>query len=241
MESVGILRALWRRWILVGFGLALAIGSFAFLVYGRGGASTSGFAVERVLVDTPKSLVVDADAKGAEAIVTRAQLLGSLIASDEARTATARAAGLRPAALGVIAPGTTAPVALTPLAEQALEVTKPTQPYIVTVSEDPRLPILTIYATAPNPKGARRLADATAKTLTSLGREAVVVGDDLAVKSLGEAEAGTKSIGTGKLKALIVSVVLLVLWCTLIVVFDGLSRRRYQPSQWADNGRGAAA
>jgi hypothetical protein len=248
MESIGILRVLWRRRIAVGLGalLALLIGVLTSSAVSlsppglQSRTTVSGFAQEHVLVNTPTSLLADARAKGAASIETRAVLLSDLLASNEARTRMARGAGLRPAEIGVVGLGTAAPDVVTPLAEQAIQATQPHTPYLVTVSEGPSLPILSVLATAPEEKAAARLAGAATATLASLAREAPTAGGDLKVERLGEEQTGSKVVGARKSKAAIAALLVFILWCTAVVVLDGFLRRRRSPSP-RTAGQGARA
>jgi hypothetical protein len=231
MESVGILRVLWRRRVAVALGclLAAVVGALAMDRASPApsffqGSAPSSYALQRVLVDTPQSLVVDARPKGAASIGPRAVLLGALLASDEAKAAIARDVGLRPSAIAVVGPGAAAPQVVTPLAEQATEVAHPREPYVVTVSEDPNLPILSILATAPGPRQARTLAEAGADALGSLARQAPIAGGEMAIKPLGHPEVGAMTAGAANLKAAAAAIAILVLWCCAVVVFDGFAR-----------------
>lgn len=234
MESVGILRALWRRRILVGLGALLAFAIAVSALYQvslsppglRAKTTSSGFAWQRLLVDTSTSLLADAKARGAEGIASKAVLLGSLLGGDPARKSMAREVGAQPAQIAVIGPGSLIPAMVTPLAVQAIEVTKPSQPYAVTVSEDPGLPILSIFATAPDEKSAGKLVDGARDTLSSLGSEAPGTAGDAKIEPLSKPQTGTKVEGVGKLKALIASIMVMLIWSTGVVLFDGVRQRR---------------
>ena len=93
MESLGILRSLWRHPIALAVGvvLALAVGAMAHYEVTlsppslKSRALESGYAQEHVLVDSQTSLIVDAQAKDAESISTRAIILSDLLADDAAK------------------------------------------------------------------------------------------------------------------------------------------------------------
>jgi hypothetical protein len=238
MESVGILRALWRRPALLALGVLLAIGFGMLAMYrvslspiGLGSRATvSGYAFERALVDTPQSLVAASRPKGATSIFTRATLLGDLMAGDRARAAMARGLGLSPAAIGVLGPSTSTPATETPLATQALEVTRPHEPYVLNISEDTDQPILSLLATAPSQEGAARLSKAAIAALTAEANRASSPRGGLRVTQLGEAETGIKQTSPGKKKAAIAAIAILLIWCVAIVVIDGLRRRLASPA-----------
>ncbi len=198
----------------------------------RSRVTPSAHALERVLVNTPTSLVADASARGATSIVVGTTLLGDLLASDEARAEMAHEVGLRTAEIGVISPASAAPVIATPLAEQVLPLTKPTQPYLVSVSADPGLPILSIQANTPDLRSAARLARAATATLATVARHSPVVGGTVRIERVGKAAIGSTSLGTGKAKALVIAFVVFAMWCTGVIVFDGIGRRRRAASAW---------
>jgi len=238
------MRVLWRRRIAVVLGALLALTVALLALYRfpdlQSRATTSGFAQERVLVDTPTSLLADARAKGAASITTRAVLLSNLLASDEARMDMAQRAGLKEAEIGVVGLGTAVPDVVSPLAEQAIQVTQPRTPYRVTVSEGPSLPILSIYATAPDEKGASRLARGAVAALASLAADAPAAGGQMRVTRVGAQQSGSKVVAPRKLKAAVAAIVIFILWCTALVLLDGALRRRRMPGGFP-HGEGAAA
>ena len=158
MESLGILRSLWRHPIAfaVGIVLALVVGAMAHYEVTlsppslKSRALESGYAQEHVLVDTQTSLLVDAQAEDAESISTRAIILSDLLADDAAKERMAREAGLQADEIAVVGLGTTIPDVGTPLAERATEVVKPLGRYRIDVSEGPSLPILSVLVSGPD-------------------------------------------------------------------------------------------
>jgi len=226
MGLVGLLRVLWRRRIAVAVGALLAV-AVAVAGIQRGAAPARTSSLSKVLIDTPKSLVADAQAQGAGTIHTRAQLMGRLIADDNAKAAIARKAGLRPDQLAILGSGTAAPPdVVTPLAEQALTVAKPIQPYLVAVEVEPSLSIVTIDANAPNREQAVRLDLAAVATLSSVARRAPGGGSSVAVERLGKPLIVTKAAGGGGMKAVGGALAFLGLWCLGCVLFDRALRRR---------------
>lgn len=246
MESVSILRALTRRPVLLALGVALAFAVGLFGAYrvsiappGLGSKQTSaGFAGQRVLVDTPSSLIADARAKGATAIVIRATVLADLIESDAMRAEIARRLGVAPGEVGGISSTTATPETETPLAKEALEVTRPVEPYVVSIGLQAGQPILVIQALAPDPSGAARLMRATTAALAVAGRRAEPARGEVRVERLGDAQVIVKQAGGGKKKAAIAAMLVLVLWCAGLVAIEGLRRRR-RPLRDASFPRGA--
>ncbi len=240
MESVGILRVLWRRRALVALGclLALAVGILALYRVSLAPpglerrAVPAGTATQRVLVDTPKSLIAAARPEGVTSIVTRAAVLGNLLASDEARAAMARETGLAPEEIDVTGPGTEAAAVPTPLAEAAIETARPQQPYAITVSQpDSSLPILTVYVTAPSPGEGRELAGAASAALSSAVGRGPVGGENLRVQPVGRIQVASRMVGPGTSKAAIAAILLFVLWCVLVLLLDAIQARPVEPGR----------
>jgi hypothetical protein len=239
VESVSILRALTRRPLLLALGalLALAVGLLgAYRVssappFLESKMTSVGYASQRVLVDTPESLIADARAKGATSIVIRATVLADQLSSDDVHAAIARRLRVKPDEIGSISSTTAIPETESPLAKQVLEVTKPTQPYVVSVGLEGGQPILAIQAAAPDPRRAAQLMSATTTALAAAGRDAVPARGPVRVVRLGGADVGVKQAGGGKKKAAIGAAAVFVLWCVALVAADGVARRR-RMSSW---------
>lgn len=238
---VGLLHVLWRRRIAVAIGVLLTVGVVA-LALGRGSGAASATSMNRVLIDTPSSLVADARARGATTIYTRARLIANLIATDEARTSIAARAGVDRAELAVAAPGSGAPPeVITPLAEQAIEVARPRAPYLVSVEVAPELPILSIAASAPTRAEAEKLGEATIAALPGIARAAPGGGSAVAIEPQGEPEVTLQPAPQGRAKLLIGAVLLLLAWCIGCVLFDGAARRRrLRRGRWPREAEGGA-
>lgn len=235
MESVGIVRVLWRRrlWVALGAALSLVLALSALYRISPGlppslqsRATHSGFAWQRLLVDTPSSVLADAKARGAQGIASKAVLLGDLAEGDAARRQIATEVGVGAGEVGVVGPGSLTVAMITPLATKALELTRPHQPYLVSINEAPDLPILSVSATAPGPAAAAGLVRAAAATIGSLSRQALGPGGQARIEPLGKVQAAARVGGPRKAKSLALAAVLLVLWCVGVVLLDGVTRRR---------------
>ncbi len=234
MEFVGISRVLWRRRLAVGCGALVALAIAVFGVYrisllppGLHGRSTaSGFAVERVLVNTPKSLLAEARPHGTASIVTKAGLLGGALTSGGVQRSIATAAGLAPAELVVTDAAQAIPQVPTDLALQALKVSKPLAPYMVAVSQDPDLPVLSISASAPTAAAAARLAAAATGALAAASEQVLAIGGGVKMEPVGKPVVGTKVLTTGKAKPVAVAIFALLAWCVAIALFDAVGRPR---------------
>lgn len=227
MGLAGLLRALWRRRIAVGLGALLTIAVAVAGVHRAAGGAVVASSSVRVLVDTSRSLVVDAKARGSATIDSRARLLGGLMAEDSAKLEIARRAGLRPAELAIAGPGAGAPPGIvTPLAEQAIAAALPVAPYLVSVEVDPSLPILSITATAPSRGQATRLGRVASGALTSVARRAPGGSHGMTIEPLGRPLVTVRAMGGGRAKALGGALAFFVLWCLGCVLLDGALRRR---------------
>jgi hypothetical protein len=236
MGLAALPHVLWRRRIAVAVGALLAIAATVALIHRGAGAAPTASSLTLVLIDTPKSLVVDAKARGADTIYTRAQLVAGLIADDDAKAEIARRARLRPSELAIAGPGSAAPPSvITPLAEQATTVAKPTQPYLVSVEVAPSLPIISIDANAPRRDEAVKLGRAAVDTLPSVARVAPGGGNRVVINQLGQPLIQTHVPGHGRAKAVIGGMMFFILWCLGCVVFDGMIRRRKSArAEWLD-------
>lgn len=239
MGLVGLLHVLWRRRIAVAVGVLVAIAVAVLGIQRGAGAVPTVSSSTKVLIDTPKSLVADAQARGATTIYTRTRLVGGLMADDDAKAAVARRAGLEPSEFAIAGPGAAAPPdVVTPLADQAITVAKPTQPFLVSVEVTPSLPIVSIYASAPDRDQAVKLGRAAVDTLASVARGAPGGGSSVAIEQLGKPLIATKAAGSGKAKAVAGALAVLVLWCLGCLVFDSASRRRsLRRAEWPDAHR----
>lgn len=235
MELAGIIRVLRRRWMVVCLGALAAVAAGVYSTYSVSLAppglesrqTTAGSARTQLFVDTPSSLISEAQPAGYDTIVARTEMLGSLMASGEISAEIAHDAGLRPSEVAVVGPQLGDDETLTALSRAALEVVKPVEPNVVTVSVPPLTPILSIFAEAPDTETAARLSASATAAVLSLAPEPASVGNRaVRVQQLGPAEIEKTASGPGPTTALIVAGGLFALWCSAVVVFDGIARRR---------------
>jgi hypothetical protein len=245
MDLLATFVVLRRRWVLVCFGALASVALGVFAGYRvsiappqlGSRATESGAATVKVLVDTRRPLLAAARTLGDDTIVSRAALLGSLLAQDDFRLRIASAAGVKPSELAIYNPSLGAPIA-TPLSRSAVEISRPVAPDLLTVSaEDARVPIVSITAETQDPAAAEPLANAATAALGSLARGAVAGdGPPLRLERLGPVATESVAARSGALKAIAVAVVLFALWCTAVVVLDRIGRRPRTPSAPRPNG-----
>src|SRR5262245_43707122 len=103
MDTVTILRDLWRHRLLVAGVYLLAVLAGVAVLYKisfppklEGRKYDVGVAQARILLDTPSSQVVDVAAKGSDSLGVRANLIASLMVDGNVEAAIARRAGLQP-------------------------------------------------------------------------------------------------------------------------------------------------
>jgi hypothetical protein len=121
-------------------------------------------ATTRVLVDAPKSLVLDLSAQSIdiESITSRALMVGNLISSAPVREAIAKRVGVSADRLEVTAPLTREwprPIQQAGNKRATSDILKSPDAYRINVRANPTVPVLEISATAPTAEAAQRLAN----------------------------------------------------------------------------------
>jgi hypothetical protein len=123
-----------------------------------------GSATTHVILDRPRSTIIDlrSETGDFEQLTTRALLLGNVIANGVVRDSIAHAAGTTPDRLLIAAP-------LTPKQPQAVvdskaqkhasDILKSNDEYRLTIFANPTVPVLDIYAEAPDARKAEQLAN----------------------------------------------------------------------------------
>lgn len=174
----------------------------------------------RVLVDTPKSKVLDlrAATQDFSGLTTRADLLGNVLASPPVREYIARHAGIPADRIATSAPITAnVPRVLTePGSEKrASDLLRSTDQYKIDVEANPSVPILDVYTQAPTTDAALRLANGSIEGLRDyLAQLAVEQGvaerDQVKILQLGSARGGIVNPGVSKEIALLAFIVVLI-------------------------------
>ena len=225
MQTVTILRQLWHRRLLVGIVAAVAV-VIGFLLAFRisfppeSRNSSVGAATARILVDSPRSQVVDITPKGSATLGARASVLANLMAEGEVKKAIAHRAGLRPQQIAATAPhdGT----------EKVSSKDYSLTMSVLTNTDMIELPIINVDTRAPSPALAAKLANAAAYGLSEYldskaAAERVAAAERLRVKTFGAAQGTTASRGPGRLLALAATIFIFLVGCALIVVCSVLA------------------
>ena len=189
-----------------------------------------GSANARILLDTPKSQLVDLDQSNpvgldgtvADGLPIRVGVLADELESDSWRAALASAAGI-PAGQIDIASSNTGATYTTPLARRLLELNAVAdRPYVVRITTNGSSPIVNVFATAPTGAEAKRLADGTVATYKSL----IAVNGAMkgfVVRPLGPTRAAQFVHSSGKAMTAAVAVLALGAWLVGIVFAGGLA------------------
>ena len=242
MELAGILRELYRLRRLVAVGAAIALVATLSTAYSVSFLPPSlhsksldiGAASTRVLIDTPRSKVVDLGASTTDftTLATRANLLANLMSSAPVKTAVAREVGV-PAELVVADAPIVANVpraGLEPDSEQrASDLVAESRLFRLKVIPNPQLPIIAIYAQAPTAKAATELANGSVRALkryltTVAAQQSIKDADQLVVTQLGVATGATVNENVNLTLAAMVFIVVLTLCCVLILVAAAVVR-----------------
>lgn len=204
--------------------LAIALAGLGVLPVGHGGgASESGLARVRVLIDTRHSLVDDLSAR-ADTIGAQAALLTDLLAAGPQQAHVARVAGIAPSELLVLRPQVTAPMKPSPLAEKDATLNGIGQ-VALTVQTSDLLPIVQLEAQAPGPRLATRVVNAATTTLRSLAAaQAPRPSHELRVTQLGRVQQTVVQPGAARhlVLGLVGGVLAFVFWCAAIIVVAGM-------------------
>jgi hypothetical protein len=192
-----------------------------------------GVANERVLVDTPDSIVADLNPSGAASLSVHAQLLADLFSSEPIRVAIAREAKIPVQNLSVIPPAVAgaAPVQ-SPLATATVPPAKQAN---LTIGVDSTLPLVSIAAQAPNQTAANELADGAVRALQGYLRsvattQKIPLSRQPVIQALG-GQSGTTTAGPSRALGAVAAIVILALSCYLILFVDGIRARLREDAQ----------
>jgi hypothetical protein len=202
------LRELWE--LKRGIAISLLLASFAALssIYKIGlipprlesRGLELGVASTQLLVDTPRSKVVNIDSGASEfaSLTTQAGLLGNVMASPPVRAYIAREIGADPTRILATAPITANfPRALAEpgSGQSASDILASPDHYRLQIQADPSVPVLRIYAQAPSAEKAVRLADASVQGLRKYladiaARQRIPPAEQVRVEQFGQARGG---------------------------------------------------
>jgi hypothetical protein len=233
MDLVTILRTLSRRRGLVILGGALAIVCGLLIAFHvslmppklESRKQEVGTGVARMLVDTPRSVIVELNPRGSEFLGSRANVLANVMVDGQLKESIARRAGIRPKQLFAAAETATAPE-LTP--------TAPTdQPYamvtrVLGADSGEQIPIIEIETEAPQVRTAAALANSAMESVqtyleSKAAEEMVPDARRLFVDPIGPAEASKVTRGAGPLVAFAAAILIFMMVCGAIAFATSLA------------------
>ena len=229
MDTVTVLRGLWRRRLFVVVVVVLAALAAAGLTFGTKKYSV-GVSSTRILVNTPHSQIVDIAPKGTDSLAQQALLLASLMVDGDLKTVIAHHAGLKPGQIVGVGQSVTTPGA------DSSSTTPTTGPksYVLTTnvltdSAGDELPIIELDAQAPTVDEAQKLATAAIAGVHDYLNSVAAVqeipnSDRLVVTSLGLPEATTQAHGPSTILAILAFIFVFCLGCTIILAVPALAR-----------------
>lgn len=229
MELLALLRWLRRHPIPVALGVVIAA-AIAFMS-AQGSSRTFGVATLRLILDTPKSQLLNAEPEGVDSLAWRAELLSEMTATGSVEERIARDIGAPPRNVGVISLNLTDPElesALTSVAAKAEAETD--EPYLAAVGVDKRLPLILVATRAPDGPAAARLAQVAGAVLVAAASAPPSAAEPqgLEVETIGRPRIKEVVDGPRRLVAVAVFTVLLSLWCVGIALVSRI-RDALQP------------
>jgi hypothetical protein len=242
MEPVQVIRQLWSRKLLVGLvvliaALAAVLSAYRLSVSPPGLHSRAlqvGAASSQILVDSPKSALVDGASLGTfEALSTRAKIYGEYLSSLAARKQIAKVAGVPAASISSSGPFSSATgqnnYESQSSEDRANEILQEGAQSRLVFTGQEGVPILTVDAQAATAARAVDLANASFVTLKRYVNDLSVDGQDVkrgvTVRELGAPEGGTIGAGNDVVLMALAFLAVLVLGCAAILVVPRFTQR----------------
>jgi hypothetical protein len=254
MEFALLLRALWRRKWLVLVGAVVAfIAAFSRIEHislAPPGLKSRGLsyatARTQVIVDAPDSSLADLNTD-LNPLIARAGVYSRLLTSPESLDIIGREAGIDPGLIYAQGPfETNQPRAeQEPTAEErSSQIVGETNSYRLQFESSPDLPIVTIFAQAPEPDAANRLATGAARGLAAYVRRlqlarAVPERQRVEIRQLGQPVARTVNDGVGIRIGLLIFCLVFVAWCTALLVMSRLIENWRAAGRIVERGEGS--
>jgi hypothetical protein len=250
METVKILRALWRRRAVVSVLAALSILLGLLLTHHVRFPPESrryevGVAGARILIDTPRSQFIDVAPLGAETLGQRANVLSVLMAEGDVKAAIARRAGLAPRDLVAVSESSADAKAVSSSTPSGPDIHLLTT-RVVRDSEGGQLPIIEVETQAPDAAGATRLVKAAVSGVgeyldSKAAGEQIADRRRLKVSSVGINPGRVERRGPGLLIGLGAGILAFLFGCATILGVSALSRGWREAEASERDGRAATA
>lgn len=242
------MRELWGQKIGLAIALAVALIAAARVLFGIGlfppslepSSQSLASASTQAIVDTPRSSVIDLreDTYSFTGLTNRALLLGNVMASLPVREYIARRAGVPAALIRVQAPLTPEqPRVVADGADQpkTSDILKSPEEYRLNVQANPTVPVLNIYAEAPDGEAAAKLANGSVEGLRDYLRALAAehetpLAQRVRLVQLGRATGKTIDPGAGVVLATLVFVFVFAI-ASAAVLFVARVRRGWAASE----------
>jgi hypothetical protein len=226
MEVLAVLRELRRARIAVAIGAVLAL---AIIVHSaRGGDSRSGLAWTRVVLDTPKSELVNPAPAGADTLEWRAGVLAEMLLTDPLRAQIARDAGITPDTLATIDPDIGEPTVAASMPQRGADAANVvSEPNVLTVRTQ-ALPIISIEAAAPTRAAAMRVADAAVRALeTQATPDPTPTLQGLLIERAAPTRGKEVVSHHGPLMGIAMAIFFFAFWCSCVALGSALKRSTF--------------
>jgi zinc-ribbon domain len=238
MEIAQILKTLWRRKLWVALGCCLAVAAAWATSYKvtfppsfESRSIEFGSATTQILLDTGQySPLYDLEAP-LEPLAERAHVYARLVESEPVQEIIAREAGYAP--YEILISGRTASQDFTRSSKESAAEQRSQQlageaelKRLLFAAEE-GLPVLSIYAQAPTPEEAMRIADAGARGLSDYvntleSRKETSAGNRVELRQLGAARGGWVNQGASRPLALMAFAGVFLGWCVLVFLGSNL-------------------
>lgn len=230
-DDHGILETLLtrRRWIPL-IALLSVLAGVGIWHHGAG-TRQGGFAQLKVLLGSVNAQSTALDGVSPQTLMVKAPLLGDQLGTAKRTGEIAAAAGVDPKLLAVRVPAYGPPRVGVPIALSGTEVAAGAAvPYVLTVSADVALPLLTISAQAPDAATAARLVQAADTMLDRSVADAAprhaAANSRLLVQQLGVVSSKTVVARSKPVLAVVAGFVFFVMGCCALIAWTGIQRTR---------------
>lgn len=246
MELSQIIRRLLAHKILL-TGVLIAAVALAWLAGSRTESTSTGAATTQILIDAPQSALANLK-QNTLPLTTRAGMFAQFMASTDVREAIAEASGIpaeQIAARGPFDDPAAAPTGVAtgeePAAADAAET-----PYVLTFVAQQELPLITVYAQAPDAASAARLAGSVAEGVQRYVNDLQAQGslpsnDRVTIRGLGTPDGTTVAGGSAAPIMVGVFLVVTLFGCILVLLPFGRrdADRSEQYEDWSQEYQGA--
>jgi hypothetical protein len=223
MEFALALVKLWRLRLWVAGGALLALlASFAVLQVAK--STTYAAAETSMLVDAPRSALGNTQAD-LTPLVTRAAVFARLMTSAEALNYIGRAAHIPGNLIAATGPEEigTPQATHTPSINQNGKLSTPPASYSLRFDQNPLLPTVDVYATAPTANQAIALANGAVTGFATYVDQLelagnVPAGQRVTIRQMGSATGGAVDSGIGTMLAAIVFPIVMIIWCFMVLL-----------------------